>query len=214
MQFNSVVFLFFSFFFFFFFFFCQSIILYSAEISNKKNQKMTFWNIFFSYFSQKTGFGHFIQILSFGDNLYEMSMPIFWKNINLPATEFALKVVKLKIIIPALLICYQFLCYLTFVMPPSNFQPIRLLNPSFWFSFTNLMTKNAYPDHLVKKPADLDLHCKQRQGVFRFSWTRFKLADQINLLLWPFDYNINNSRGSTCANSLKKWGFTLYEGPP
>ena len=56
--------------------------------------KTTCWNIF-SYFSQKTGFGiscklspiffpenriwHFMQIVSIGDNLHEMSNPVFWE---------------------------------------------------------------------------------------------------------------------------------------
>ena len=36
----------------------------------------------YSYFSQKIGFWHFMQIVSCGDNLHEMSMPIFWENIS------------------------------------------------------------------------------------------------------------------------------------
>ena len=44
-------------------------------------------------------------------------------------------------------------------MPFSNFQPIRLLDPDFRYKFTYLMANS------VKKPADLDLHCLQRQGI-------------------------------------------------
>ena len=35
---------------------------------------------YFSYFSQKTGFWHFMQIVSSGDNLHEMSNPVSGKN--------------------------------------------------------------------------------------------------------------------------------------
>ena len=41
------------------------------------------------------------------------------------------------------------------------------------------MTNRADPD---QKPTDLDLHCLQRQGIFRFSRTRVNTKCQINYI--------------------------------
>ena len=45
-------------------------------------------------------FWHFMQIVSNGDNLHEMSNPVFWENkkniINLSSAELAQKSVKFK----------------------------------------------------------------------------------------------------------------------
>ena len=38
---------------------------------------------YLTYFFQKIWFWHFMQIVSCGDNLYEMSKPIFWEKINM-----------------------------------------------------------------------------------------------------------------------------------
>ena len=39
-------------------------------------------------------------------------------------------------------------------MPTSNFQPIRLLDPGFWYKFTYLMTNSADPDQLASEEAN------------------------------------------------------------
>ena len=60
---------------------------------------MTVRNIFFLFFLEKKLL-HFVQIVSRGDNLHEISKPIFWKNkkniISLSSAEFAQRVVKVK----------------------------------------------------------------------------------------------------------------------
>ena len=45
--------------------------------------------------------------------------------------------------------------------PTSDFQPIRLLDPSCSYKFKYLMTNSADPD---KKPTYLDLPCLQKQA--------------------------------------------------
>ena len=49
-------------------------------------------------------------------------------------------------------------------MPTSNFQPIWLLDPDYWYKFTYLMANSTEPDQLAsQKPTDLDLPiCKGR----------------------------------------------------
>ena len=51
----------------------------------------------FFLFSQKTGFDISCKLSPLGDNLHEMSKPVFWKKINLSSAEFAQKVVKVKV---------------------------------------------------------------------------------------------------------------------
>ena len=66
---------------------------------------MTFLNFFFFFhFFPGKRTCHFFQIVSIGDNLHEMSNPVFWdkKNINLSSAELAKRVVKVKILIRAL----------------------------------------------------------------------------------------------------------------
>ena len=69
-------------------------------------------------------------------------------------------------------------------MPTSNFQPIRLLEQVCWYKFTYLMTTVQIQfSWLLKKPADLDLHCLQSQGISGFSRTRIKM-----LAMWKAPY--------------------------
>ena len=58
------------------------------------------------------------------------------------------------------------------LMPTSNFQLIRLLDPGCCYKFTYLMANSADPD--LQKPTDLDLHSLQRQGISGLSRTRVK----------------------------------------
>ena len=55
--------------------------------------------------------------------------------------------------------------------PTSNFQPIRLLDPGCWYKNIEWQCRSRS----VQKPADLDLHCLQRQGMSGFSRTRVTL---------------------------------------
>ena len=54
------------------------------------------------------------------------------------------------------------------IVPTSNFQPIRLLDPDCWYKFTYWMANSADPDQLalLQKPTHLYLHCLQRQGIY------------------------------------------------
>ena len=62
--------------------------------------------------------------------------------------------------------------------PTSNFQPIILHDPGFWYKFTYWRTNSADPDQLASSEAtDLDLHCLQRQGIFGFS--RYHTRDKM-----------------------------------
>ena len=54
-------------------------------------------------------------------------------------------------------------------MPTSNFQPIRLLDPGYWYKFTYLMPSCV-------DETDLDLHCLSIQGISGFSRTRVNIA--------------------------------------
>ena len=60
-------------------------------------------NDIFSYFSQKTGFDISCKLSPNGDNLHEISNPVFWGKkekkyiINLSTVELARRVVKVKI---------------------------------------------------------------------------------------------------------------------
>ena len=58
-------------------------------------------------------------------------------------------------------------------MPTSNFQPIRLLDPSCSYKFTKWQTVQIQISWLLQ-PTDLDLHCLQRQGISGLSRTRVK----------------------------------------
>ena len=51
--------------------------------------------------------------------------------------------------------------------PTSNFQPVRLLDPHCCYKFIYLMVNSV--DLALQKPADLELHCLQRQGTSGFS---------------------------------------------
>ena len=66
------------------------------------------------------------------------------------------------------------------------------------------MANSADPDQLASvKPADLDLHCLQRQGTSRFSRTRVKMTFPlqifsqsdylIQIFLYKFTYFMTNS---------------------
>ena len=58
-------------------------------------------------------------------------------------------------------------------MPISNLQPISLLDPDAdKYSFSWWQTVQIQISWLLQKPADLDLHCLQRQGISGFSRTR------------------------------------------
>ena len=55
-----------------------------------------YFDMFFLFIPDKR-IWHFMQIVSNGDNLHEMSDPVFWKNIiNLLSAEFAQRVVMVK----------------------------------------------------------------------------------------------------------------------
>ena len=76
-------------------------------------------------------------------------------------------------------------------MPTSNFQPIRLLDPGYWYKFIYLwqivqiqiswlLQKPTDLDSwLLQKPTDLDLYCLQRQGICGFS----RLGSRVNINL-------------------------------
>ena len=90
-------------------------------------------------------------------------------------------------------------CWINQDAPPtSNFQPIRLLDPGYWYKFTNKMTNSADPDQLASSEANwsrstlLDVHCLQRQGISRFSKTR-----------------VNNFYLSVWSDMLHRYGVTL-----
>ena len=81
-------------------------------------------------------------------------------------------------------------------MPTSNFQPIRLLDPTCSYKFKYLMINSADPDQLASSEAnwsgstwfatDLDLHGLQRQGIFGFSITRVKHCKYIGISALSF----------------------------
>ena len=56
-----------------------SVNFLNTEHAGWNFQHKTFWSIFVS-FAQKKVFWHFMQIVSYGANLHEMSKPIFWEN--------------------------------------------------------------------------------------------------------------------------------------
>ena len=75
---------------------CWIVLMFSTLVKNF--QQTTFWNIFFLIFLENR-IWHFMQIVSKGDNLHEMSNPDFWekkkkkKNItNFLSAEFAQRV--------------------------------------------------------------------------------------------------------------------------
>ena len=51
-------------------------------------QEMTNWVIFFLFFPENR-IWHFMQIVSNGDNLHEMSNPVFWEKKNNVSTSSA-----------------------------------------------------------------------------------------------------------------------------
>ena len=57
------------------------------------------------------------------------------------------------------------------ILPTSNFQPIKVLDPDCCYKFKYIMANSA---DLDQKPTDLDLHCFQRQYISGFSRTRVK----------------------------------------
>ena len=77
-------------------------------------------------------------------------------------------------------------------MPTFNFQPIRLLDPDQCFKFTYLIaTVQIQISWLLKKPADLDIHCLQRKGISGLSRIRVK----------GHRYTL---KGDNCQNSEKR----------
>ena len=58
--------------------FC-SIYWFNAQHAGKKNQQKTFWNVLFF---PENRLWYFMSIVSYGDNLHELSNLIFWKNLE------------------------------------------------------------------------------------------------------------------------------------
>ena len=60
--------------------------------------------------------------------------------------------------------------------PTFKCQPIRFLDPYFYInSHTEGQTMQIQISWLLQKPADLDLHCLQRQGISGFSRARINV---------------------------------------
>ena len=78
-------------------------------------------------------------------------------------------------------------------MPSTNFQPIRLFDPSCAYKFKYLMPSSADPD---QKPTDLDLHCLQRQGISGLSRTKV-----ISTLPRCLNYFFLNSENLMCRGT-------------
>ena len=51
------------------------------SLNSLTKKEFSAYNIlkYFSYFFQKIGFCHLMQIVSLGDNLHEITKPIFWE---------------------------------------------------------------------------------------------------------------------------------------
>ena len=68
------------------------------------------------------------------------------------------------------------------------------------------MANSADPD--LQKPTDLDLHCLQKQGIFRFSRTRVK-----NFFLLRYKIKASKfSQTSMVPTTLGSWKYVLVMG--
>ena len=93
-------------------------------------------------------------------------------------------------------------------MPTSNFQPIRSLDPDYWYKFTHLwQTEQIQISWLLQKPTDLDLHCLQRQGISRLSRTRVNMKKQ-DMEAWKGQQAL--FKLGMLGKTFSRWNFEMF----